>query len=163
MSKHVIRKMMACGGVLAALAGCEDGPLSARDVDGDAPPTEAATVDEVGVQTSGASADEALEAPDGDVEAPEVFELTATALWDGRPSFGGTWVAYSNVMDPERVVMRNPSNGNVVIGALFRRERDFPGAQFQVSSDAAAALGMQAGQSIELRVTALRVQEPEGD
>lgn len=43
-----------------------------------------------------------------------------------------------------------------MIGALFRRERENPGPIIQVSSDAAAALGMLAGAPSELNVTALR-------
>ena len=98
-----------------------------------------------------------------EVEAPEVFQTTDSALWDGRPSLGGIWVASPDAVDPERVVMFNPATGKSVTGALFRRERDNPGPALQVSSDAAEALGMLAGQPTELRVTALRreVVEPE--
>ncbi|WP_038063550.1 SPOR domain-containing protein [Thioclava dalianensis] len=91
-----------------------------------------------------------------DVEAPQVFSVDEKALWDGRPSLGGVWVAYPGVKDPERVIIRNPSNGKFVIGALFRREIDNPGPKLQVSSDAADALGMLAGAPAELSVVALR-------
>ena len=98
-----------------------------------------------------------------DVEAPEVFQVTDKGLWDGRPVVGGVWVAYPDVTDPERVIIRNTENGKFVIGALFRRERVAPGPRFQVSSDAAAALGMLAGQPAELNVTALKREEvPDG-
>ena len=93
----------------------------------------------------------------GDVEAPDVFQVTDTALWDGRPSLGGVWVA--SLDEPERVIMRNSANGKFVIGALFKRERDNPGPSLQISSDAAAALGMLAGQPVSISVTALRRQE----
>lgn len=94
-----------------------------------------------------------------DEEAPEVFQVTEAGLWDGRPSLGGVWVAYPDVRDPERVIIRNPANDSFVIGALFRRERDFPGPRLQVSSDAASALGMLAGQPAQIEVTALRRQQ----
>lgn len=94
-----------------------------------------------------------------DVEAPEVFQVTEAGLWDGRPSLGGVWVAHPEVKDPERVVIRNPSNGKFVIGALFRRERENPGPRLQISSDAAEALGMLAGQPTNVNVTALRREE----
>ncbi|MDQ2067863.1 SPOR domain-containing protein [Xinfangfangia sp. CPCC 101601] len=94
-----------------------------------------------------------------DVEAPDVFQMTDDALWDGRPSLGGVWVASSNAKDPERVIMRNPANGKFVIGALFRRERENPGPRLQISSDAAAALGMLAGAPAKISVTALRREE----
>jgi hypothetical protein len=96
---------------------------------------------------------------DRDVEAPEVFQVTDDALWDGRPSLGGVWVASPEAMDPERVILRNPANGKFVIGALFRRERDNPGPTLQISSDAAAALGLLAGQPGKVSVTALRREE----
>jgi rare lipoprotein A len=94
-----------------------------------------------------------------DVEAPNVFSLTDMGLWDGRPSLGGVWVADADVKDPERVIIRNTANGKFVIGALFRRERDNPGPRVQVSSDAAAALGLLAGQPAELNIVALRREE----
>lgn len=94
-----------------------------------------------------------------DVEAPDVFQVTEAGLWDGRPSLGGVWVAHPDVSEPERVIVRNTTNGNFVIGALFRREVDTPGPRVQVSSDAAATLGMLAGQPVQLNVTALRREE----
>ncbi|CUI76123.1 SPOR domain-containing protein [Cognatishimia activa] len=94
-----------------------------------------------------------------DVEAPEVFSAKEAGLWDGRPSLGGVWVAHPDVTDPERVIIRNQANGKFVIGALFRRERALPGPRLQVSSDAAGALSMLAGQPVELEVTALRREE----
>ena len=99
-----------------------------------------------------------------DVEAPEVFDLTAQGLWDGRPSLGGVWVAHADVNEPERVIIRNTTNSKFVIGALFRRERDNPGPPIQVSSEAAEALGMLAGAPAMLNVTALRREAaPEPD
>lgn len=94
-----------------------------------------------------------------DVEAPDVFNLNDTGLWDGRPSLGGVWVAHGSVTEPERVMIRNPENGRSVVGALFRREFDNPGPKLQVSSDAAEALGMVAGQPQKLEVVALKREE----
>ena len=94
-----------------------------------------------------------------DIEAPEVFQVTEAGLWDGRPSLDGVWVAHPDTKDPERVLIRNTANGKFVIGALFRRERELPGPRLQVSSDAAAALGMLAGAPTQIQVTALRREE----
>ncbi|MEO0774693.1 MAG: SPOR domain-containing protein [Pseudomonadota bacterium] len=94
-----------------------------------------------------------------DVEAPDVFQVTESGLWDGRPSLGGVWVAHPDVTEPERVIIRNTSNSKFVIGALFKRERENPGPRIQVSSDAAEALGMLAGAPSQLNVTALRREE----
>lgn len=94
-----------------------------------------------------------------DVEAPDVFSATEAGLWDGRPSLGGVWVAHPDVTDPERVLIRNRSNGKFVVGALFRRERDNPGPRLQLSSDAAQALNVLAGSPVELEVVALRKEQ----
>jgi hypothetical protein len=96
-----------------------------------------------------------------DVEAPDVFQVTEAGLWDGRPSLGGVWVAHPDVIEPERVIIRNTTNDKFVIGALFRRERENPGPRLQVSSDAAAALGVLAGKPVQLNVTALRREQVE--
>ena len=94
-----------------------------------------------------------------EVEAPEVFQTTDSALWDGRPSLGGIWVASTDVTNPERVLIFNPATGKSITGALFKRERDNPGPKLQLSSDAAEGLGILAGQPTEIRVTALRKVE----
>ena len=94
-----------------------------------------------------------------DIEAPEIYQATDSALWDGRPSLGGIWVAASDVVNPERVVIFNPASGKSITGALFKRERENPGPRLQLSSDAAEALGILAGQPTEIRVTALRKEE----
>ncbi|MFN4204245.1 MAG: SPOR domain-containing protein [Tabrizicola sp.] len=94
-----------------------------------------------------------------DVEAPEVFQATEKALWDGRPSLGGIWVAAPEVTNPERALIVNQATGQSVTGALFRRERENPGPRLQLSSDAAEALGILAGQPTEIRVIALRKEE----
>ncbi|MCW1919360.1 SPOR domain-containing protein [Rhodobacter sp. KR11] len=96
---------------------------------------------------------------DRDVEAPEIFQTEDKALWDGRPSLGGVWVASSDAKDPERVILRNPANGKFVIGGLFRREEALPGPKLQLSSDAAQALGLLAGEPATVSVTALRREE----
>jgi len=96
-----------------------------------------------------------------DIPAPEVFEVTESGLWDGRPSLGGVWVAHPTVRDPERALIRNSQTGEEVIGALFRRERENPGPRFQISSEAATALGILAGQPTTITVTALRLQRIE--
>lgn len=90
-----------------------------------------------------------------EVEAPDVFQTSEAGLWDGRPSLGGVWVAHPNVASPERVMIRNLDNGKFVVGALFRRELQNPGPKLQVSSDAAAELGLLAGAPTQLSVVAL--------
>jgi len=94
-----------------------------------------------------------------DVERPDIFDVKELALWDGRPSLGGVWVAHPDVKEPERAILRNETNGQSIAAALFRRERNNPGPRIQVSSDAAAALGILAGQPTEMSVIAVRQEE----
>lgn len=136
--------------VALALAGCEQGAGGLSGLFGGN-----------GAKGSDAASEQqqSVKLVERDVEAPEVFQVTEEGLWDGRPSLGGVWVAHPDVKSPERVIIRKPSDGKFVIGALFRRERANPGPRLQVSSDAAAALDMLAGQPTELNVTALRREE----
>ena len=150
------RKTSACGTLLATVllvSACQDGQsFSLAEVF--APKTDGTEV---------ATAPEATgEAIERDVEAPEIFSKKEQGLWDGRPSLGGVWVAHPDVKDPERVLIRNLDNGEFVVGALFRREREQPGPRLQLSSDAAEAIGVLAGAPVELEVVALRkeVVEP---
>ena len=145
MARASYRLILLVSAAALALGGCVEGAGSGTKpaTGGEAP----------------AKAQKSTRLVDRDVEAPNVFQVTEDALWDGRPSLGGVWVASPDARDPERVIMRNPANGKFVIGALFRRERDNPGPKLQISSDAAAALGMLAGAPAKLSVTALRREE----
>ncbi|MCC5967015.1 MAG: SPOR domain-containing protein, partial [Natronohydrobacter sp.] len=96
---------------------------------------------------------------DRDIEDPRVFSKRENGLWDGRPSLGGVWVAHPDVRSPERVIIRNIENGQETIGALFRRERMNPGPSFQVSGEAANAVGMLAGAPTMIEVVALRIED----
>ena len=146
MIRHLILAACAAG----ALGACvkEGGPA----VKGSTPAAGAAAAPAGKPATS-------VKLVDRDVEAPEIFQTTDQALWDGRPSLGGVWVASPDAKDPERVILRNPANGKFVIGALFRRERENPGPKLQISSDTASALGMLAGAPAKVNVTALRREE----
>lgn len=156
MSGKLLKKLtlspFALAGIsLMTLAGCdENGEFQLPFGNGtDANPSEA------GTSITGPN----VRLVERDVEAPEVFSVQDNGLWDGRPSLGGVWVAHPDVDDPERVKITNTSNGEIVIGALFRRERENPGPSLQVSSDAAEALGILAGSPAPLSVVALRREE----
>ncbi len=142
-------RVSTAGVALLVASGCADGQMPAflksRDGGDGEVVSRASTTEARGVAR--------------DVEAPEVFQAKEAGLWDGRPSLGGVWVAHPDVKEPERVIIRNQQNGKFVIGALFRKERETPGPRLQVSSDAAAALGVLAGQPSNLDVVALRREE----
>lgn len=147
MTGTSIRHLAFLVAIAAMLSACENvpNPFSGKENSSEAPATTEAA--------------RSVRLVDRDVEAPEVFQTTDAALWDGRPSLGGVWVASPDAVNPERVILRNEANGKFVIGALFRRERDNPGPKLQISSDAADALGMLAGQPGQLNVTALRRED----
>lgn len=145
-------KMRTFGGMVGlfcatlALSGCEEGEMQLPDFLQAKPGTTTTTTG-------------ATRTVERDVEAPEVFQVVDKGLWDGRPSLGGVWVAHASAKEPERVIIRNQANSKFVVGVLYRPERVQPGPAIQVSSDAAEALGMLAGQPVEISVTALRRQE----
>ena len=136
--------LAACA--LIGLAGCEEFPGT------------------IGAHSAESEAAAAL-GPSGpvteirDVERPDIFSASEPGLWDGRPSLGGIWVAHPDVELAERAQVTNTKNGQTIGAALFRRERDLPGPRIQVSSDAATALGMLAGQPVELSIIVLRQEE----
>jgi hypothetical protein len=144
------RRILALAGIgLMVLSGCEEGkngnlfkPKPSADTSTTAPAKRPRS-----------------KQPPQDVEAPEIFSKTDLGLWDGRPSLGGIWVAHPDVKEPQRVIIRNTANSKSVIGALFRRERVNPGPAIQVSSEAAAPLGMLAGAPVKLSVIALKREE----
>lgn len=122
---------------LALLGACEDFPNQ-------------------GTASGRASVSEGLAIEERDVEKPDIFSVRDMAVWDGRPSFGGVWVATSGDFQPERVSITNVDNQKTVVGALFKREEANPGPPIRLSSDAAAALGIAPGAPTMIAVTAVR-------
>lgn len=153
MAVKAWKSLIFAGLVASLVTGCEPGTFGMDSTT--EPLADAAATADGGAVAPARS----VKLVDRDVEAPDDFQTTDKALWDGRPSLGGVWVAATNVSDPMRVIMRNPANGKFVIGALFRREADNPGPKLQISSDAADALGLVAGEPAMINVTALRREE----
>lgn len=149
MARAFHRTFISALAGLTLLAGCEEGALPFLNSNPDAPDA---------MEEGGPAAATVVEK---DVEAPDVFAASEPGLWDGRPSFGGVWLAHPDVADPERIMIRNEANGQSVVGVLYPRDPNFPGPRFQVSSDAAEALNMLAGQPTVLDVVALRREEVE--
>lgn len=141
-SGHLVLKGALIASVVS-LAGCENLPEQLRPKASTTPPSETAS----------------LVLEERDRVSPDVFNLRDMALWDGRPSFGGVWVAVASNVLPERVRITNTVNGKTSVGALFKREEENPGPPIRLSSDAAAALGVIPGEPTLLEVTAIR-REP---
>lgn len=111
-------------------------------------------------QDAAQSPPEAPSLDGGDVPAPEEFQSAGLGVWDGRPSLGGVWVADPRADRPRRVLISAEDTGVAVAGALFRRDDPGAGPPIQVSSEAAAALGLVAETPARLTLTALRRPEP---
>ncbi|WP_316014947.1 SPOR domain-containing protein [Roseobacter sp. HKCCA0434] len=92
----------------------------------------------------------------GLVPRPDVFAQRALGAWDGGPSLGGPWIAHPAATGAERVDVTDVDTGRSITAALFRRGSDQAGPPFQISADAAVALGIQPGVPVELDVVALR-------
>ena len=87
--------------------------------------------------------------------APEIFEVTGTALWDGQRTLQGIWVAHASAKTARRVRIFNTANGTAADGALFNRDVSLGGASVLISSDAAKLLGMAPGEAANLRIVAI--------
>ncbi len=106
-----------------------------------------------------------------DAPAPEIFETTQAAVWDGKPSFGKVWIEVPDALQPERVEIRSAASGAVFTGAMLPVAKLQPSAPsalgalnraapIRLSADAASALGLAAGEVAQITVTALRRQTP---
>lgn len=129
------RKLICAAAMAAALAGCQGM--------------------EMPFATRGAVPAAAVKMVERDVEAPEVFQMTQDGTWDGRPSLGAVWIAHDEAEEPLRTIIRRQGTEEFVIGMLYKRSATNPGTGFQVSADAAEALGLSAGEPALLDVTAL--------
>jgi len=109
------------------------------------------------VEVSSAAVQPAPRRPLGhDLETPEAFQITAPAIWDGRPTFGEIWIAVPEAIQPERVVIRNERTGTSIRGGMFAGRPGQSNGPIQLSSGAAAALGIEMDDPVTLTVTALR-------
>lgn len=106
--------------------------------------------------TSSDNAPETIEIIERDIEAPDIFDITETAFWEGATTAGGIWATYPKDIQLERVIIRNKTNGKFVIGTLLNHNNTEVGPYIGLSSDAAAALDIPAGMLVEVTMTALR-------
>lgn len=88
--------------------------------------------------------------------APDEFEKTDEAVWDGNRTLQGIWVAHPDAQTARRVRILNLETGYAVDGALFRRDGSVDGPTVMVSSDAAVTLGMTPNEAVTLSIVAIR-------
>jgi len=137
-------KAMALGAAMA-LSACASGQAS----------REAPAVLPAPVKTVAAK-------PKPPTPAPETFETSDAAIWDGKPSLGNVWVAVPDAIQPERVLITNEETGKSVQGGMFAHAMAPPkGAPIRLSSGAAEALDIDADTPVRLTITALRGEMPD--
>jgi len=92
-------------------------------------------------------------------EKPEILDISASIIWDGEQTLGGNWISHPNVDSPERVLIKNISNGKSVVGAIFQQTKKMETENAVISSDAARALGISKNNQTKVQIIAVRVAE----
>ena len=92
-------------------------------------------------------------------EKPEILDISASVIWDGEQTLGGNWISHPNVDSPERVLIKNISNGRSIVGAIFQQTKKMETETAVISSDAARALGISKNNQTKVQIIAVRVAE----
>ena len=92
-------------------------------------------------------------------EKPEILDISASVIWDGEQTLGGNWISHPNVDSPERVLIKNSSNGKSIVGAIFQQTKKIETETAVISSDAARALGISKNNETKVQIIAVRVAE----
>ena len=96
-------------------------------------------------------------------EKPKILDISATVIWDGSQTLGGNWVSHPNIKSPERVLIKNTTNGRSVVGAVFQQTKNLNKGLAAISSDAAKALGVSKNNETKLQIVAITVIENSKD
>ena len=92
-------------------------------------------------------------------EKPEILDISAAVIWDGDKTLGGNWISHPGVDSPERVLIKNTSNGKSVVGAIFQQVKKMKSDSAHISSDAAKALDIAQNEQTKVQIVAIRVPE----
>ena len=92
-------------------------------------------------------------------EKPEILDLSASVIWDGEQTLGGNWISHPDVDSPERVLIKNISNGKSIVGAIFQQTKKMKTGPAVISSDAAKALDIAQNDQTKVQIIAVRVAE----
>ena len=92
-------------------------------------------------------------------EKPEILDISAAVIWDGKQTLGGNWISHPDVASPERVLIKNISNGKSIVGAVFQQTKRMKTGSALISSDAAKALGIAQNEKTKVQIVAVRVPE----
>ena len=92
-------------------------------------------------------------------EKPKILDIAAIVIWDGSQTLGGNWVSHPNIKSPERVLIKNTTNGKSVVGAVFQQTKNFNNGLAAISSNAANALSISKNKETEIHIVAVRETE----
>ena len=90
----------------------------------------------------------------GFVEKAEILDISASVIWGGEETLGGNWISHPKVQKPERVLIRNMSNGKSVVGAVLQQTLNTESSI--ISSDAAKTLGINKNEQTKVQIIAVR-------
>ena len=92
-------------------------------------------------------------------EKPEILDISASVIWDGNQTLGGNWISHLDVASPERVLIKNISNGKAIVGAVFQQTKKTKTGSTLISSDAAKALDIAQNEKTKVQIVAVRAPE----
>ena len=92
-------------------------------------------------------------------EKPEILAISASVIWDGNQTLGGNWISHPDVASPERVLIKNISNGKSIVGAVFQQTKKTKTGSALISSDAAKALDIAQNEKTKVQIVAVRAPE----
>ena len=92
-------------------------------------------------------------------EKPDILDLSAAVIWHGDQTLGGNWISHPDVDSPERVLIKNISNGKSVVGAIFQQTKKMKTGSALISSDAAKALDIAQNEQTKVQIIAVRAPE----
>ena len=91
------------------------------------------------------------------------MDISATVIWDGSQTLGGNWLSHPNIKSPERVLIKNTTNGKSVVGAVFQQTKNPNEGLAAISSDAAKALNISKNDETKLQLVAINMIENSKD
>ena len=90
----------------------------------------------------------------GFVEKAEILDISASVIWGGEETLGGNWISHPKVQKPDRVLIRNISNGKSLVGAVLQQTLNTENSI--ISSDAAKTLGINKNEQTKVQIIAVR-------
>ena len=92
-------------------------------------------------------------------EKPGILDISASVIWNGEQTLGGNWISHPNVDSPDRVLIKNISNGKSIVGAIFQQTKKMKTGPAVISSDAAKALNIAQNDQTKVQIIAVRAAE----